>query len=51
MDLIQHLHEERKVTVVLVTHDANVAARAERTIQLRDGTVAGAAVVSEEAAP
>ncbi len=50
MDLIQQLHEERKVTVVLVTHDPNIAARAERTIQLRDGTVAGAPVASEEAA-
>jgi putative ABC transport system ATP-binding protein len=41
MDLIQQLHQERKVTVVLVTHDPNVAARAERTVQLRDGQVAG----------
>jgi len=40
MDLIQQLHRERKVTVVLVTHDANVAARAGRTIQLSDGQVA-----------
>ena len=40
MDLIQQLHRERKVTVVLVTHDPNVAARAERTVQLKDGTVA-----------
>jgi putative ABC transport system ATP-binding protein len=50
MDLIQQLHGERKVTVVLVTHDASVAARAERTVQLRDGTVAGEPVASEEAA-
>jgi putative ABC transport system ATP-binding protein len=40
MDLIQQLHRDRKVTVVLVTHDPNVAARAERTVQLRDGEVA-----------
>jgi putative ABC transport system ATP-binding protein len=40
MDLMQQLHEDRKVTIVLVTHDANVAARAERTVQLRDGSVA-----------
>jgi putative ABC transport system ATP-binding protein len=51
MDLIQQLHGERKVTVVLVTHDASVAARAERTVQLRDGAVAGEPVASEEAAP
>ncbi len=50
MELIQQLHQERKVTVVLVTHDPNIAARAERTIQLRDGTVAGAPVGSEGAA-
>jgi putative ABC transport system ATP-binding protein len=40
MDLLQQLHRERQVTVVLVTHDPNVAARAERTIQLADGQVA-----------
>jgi len=39
MDLMQRIHEERKVTVVLVTHDANVAARAERVVHLRDGQV------------
>jgi putative ABC transport system ATP-binding protein len=40
MDLIQQLHRQRKVTVLLVTHDPNVATRAERTVQLRDGVVA-----------
>ncbi len=40
MDLIQQLHRDRKVTVVLVTHDPNVAARAERTVHLQDGVVA-----------
>ncbi|RJQ40264.1 MAG: ABC transporter ATP-binding protein [Dehalococcoidia bacterium] len=40
MDLIQQLHCERKVTVVMVTHDPNIAARAERTIHLADGAVA-----------
>lgn len=40
MDLIQQLHRDRRVTVVLVTHDPNIAARAERTVQLRDGMVA-----------
>lgn len=39
MDLIQQLHEERTVPVVRVAHDPNTAARAERTIQLRDGGV------------
>jgi len=40
MDLIQRLHEERRVTVALVTHDARVAARAKRVVELRDGRVA-----------
>jgi len=40
MDLIQQLHRDRKVTVVLVTHDPNIATRAERTIHLQDGVVA-----------
>ncbi len=40
MNLLAHLHKEREVTVILVTHDANIAARAERTIHLMDGVVA-----------
>jgi ABC-type lipoprotein export system ATPase subunit len=51
IDLIQQLHRDCKVTVVLVTHDANVAARAERSVHLRDGQVAdgedGEAVAGE----
>jgi putative ABC transport system ATP-binding protein len=39
MDLMQQLHQDRKVTIVLVTHDATIAARAERTIRLSDGQV------------
>jgi putative ABC transport system ATP-binding protein len=39
MDLVQQLHQDRKVTIVLVTHDATIAARAERTIRLSDGQV------------
>jgi len=40
MELIEQLHRYQGVTVVLVTHDASVAARAERVVQLRDGVVA-----------
>jgi len=40
IDLLQQLHHERKVTVVMVTHDPNIAARAERIIRLHDGQVA-----------
>ncbi len=40
MDLIGELSREGR-TIILVTHDANVAAHADRTIQIEDGTVAG----------
>jgi ABC-type lipoprotein export system ATPase subunit len=43
MELIQQLHQDRKVTVVLVTHNAAIAERAERTIQVQDGEVANGA--------
>jgi ABC-type lipoprotein export system ATPase subunit len=47
MDLIQRLHEEREVTVVLVTHDSGIAARAQRVVQLSDGQVADGREVSD----
>jgi putative ABC transport system ATP-binding protein len=37
IDLIKHLHSERKVTVVMITHDPSVAAQAARVIRLLDG--------------
>jgi putative ABC transport system ATP-binding protein len=43
MDLLQQLHEGRKVTVILVTHDPNVAKPAERVVRLSDGQVEAAA--------
>ncbi len=50
MELIQQLHRDRKVTIVLVTHDPNIAARAERTVRLQDGVVAnGSGSQSEQA--
>ena len=39
MDLIEEVHAGG-VTVVIVTHDPEVAARTSRTIVLRDGQVA-----------
>lgn len=39
MDPIQQLHQNRKVSVVVVTHDPNGAARAQRVIHLQDGQV------------
>ena len=37
IDLLIDVNRRRKTTVVLVTHDADLAARAETTIALRDG--------------
>ncbi len=37
MALLRTMHDERGQTIVLVTHDARVAARADRVITMRDG--------------
>jgi putative ABC transport system ATP-binding protein len=37
LDLIEELRRERGLTVVLVTHDPGVAARADRTVHMLDG--------------
>ncbi len=42
LDLLGHLRERSAVTIVVVTHDAHVAAAADRVIALEDGRVAGA---------
>jgi putative ABC transport system ATP-binding protein len=39
IDVLRRLVDERGQTVVMVTHDAAVAARADRVITLRDGRV------------
>ncbi|MCX7623841.1 MAG: ABC transporter ATP-binding protein [Thermomicrobium sp.] len=41
----------RGTTVVLVTHDPEVAARAERIVELRDGTVAGERILATDRPP
>jgi putative ABC transport system ATP-binding protein len=40
MDLLVRMNEREQQTFVLVTHDAAVAARAHRTIRMRDGRIA-----------
>lgn len=38
-DLMMKLHDDNKTTLVLVTHDAELASKAERFIRLKDGKV------------
>jgi ABC-type lipoprotein export system ATPase subunit len=39
LTLFQHLNEEEGITVVLVTHDAEVAGHCKRVIRIRDGVI------------
>ncbi|MFY9270079.1 MAG: ABC transporter ATP-binding protein [Candidatus Manganitrophaceae bacterium] len=41
IDLLFQLHRDRGSTLILVTHDPLLAARAERIVSLRDGQVVG----------
>ena len=41
VDLLVRLNREQGQTFVLVTHDASVAARAHRTVRMRDGLIEG----------
>lgn len=43
MAMLTRLHEEEDKTIVMVTHDKNVASYADRTIRLKDGRVEEAA--------
>lgn len=39
LDLFVQLNEETNVTLVVVTHERDVAARAKRTVEIRDGLI------------
>ena len=39
MALFQKLNVEQGITIILVTHEADIAANANRQIQFRDGLV------------
>jgi putative ABC transport system ATP-binding protein len=39
MEILQRLHRERGITVVMVTHDEEIGAQAERVVRLLDGMV------------
>ena len=47
MGLLQRLNKEQAITLIVVTHDAEVAAYADRVVHLRDGQVADITVNSE----
>ena len=49
--LLRRLASERNQTIVMVTHDSNVAAQADRLIRLRDGFVERDAAVEPTARP
>ena len=40
MEILQRLHEERSISVIVVTHDEEIGALAQRIIRLRDGQIA-----------
>ncbi|WP_312886970.1 ABC transporter ATP-binding protein [Actinocrinis puniceicyclus] len=50
MTILERLNGERGVAVVLVTHEAEVAARARRLIRIRDGLVVEDTIVAHGAA-
>ena len=50
IDLLVALRAEKQTTLVLATHDARVAARAPRVIELVDGQVAGASSMASSTA-
>ena len=39
MGILHRLHEEKSITVVMVTHDEEIGARAKRVVRLRDGRI------------
>ena len=46
IELLLEIHRARRTTLVVVTHDPEIAAIAETTIRLKDGKVVDAAVAS-----
>jgi putative ABC transport system ATP-binding protein len=39
MDLLLILHKERGTTIIIITHDLEIAERAHRTVHIRDGMI------------
>jgi len=40
LDILDRLHDERGITIVMVTHDEEIGAEAGRIVRLRDGMIA-----------
>src|SRR6202022_5184702 len=51
VDLMKQLNREEQVTLVLVTHDLDVAGEARRQIRLKDGKVLADEAVSPKGVP
>jgi len=47
LDLLERLRSERGLTIVMVTHDMNVASRADRIVHMLDGRVVRSEVVDK----
>jgi putative ABC transport system ATP-binding protein len=41
LDILEHLNQERGITVIIVTHEPMVAERVHRVITMRDGRIIG----------
>jgi putative ABC transport system ATP-binding protein len=50
MKLFNRLNEEEQITIVLVTHESDIAAYAERLVQFLDGGVVYDGAVKERLA-
>ena len=50
LGLFQQLNAEEGISIILVTHDANVAAHAKRTIRIKDGLIENDDAVTKAAA-
>jgi ABC-type lipoprotein export system ATPase subunit len=50
LHMFRRLNEEERITIILVTHDANVAATANRIIRISDGLIEAGAF-DEQSSP
>src|SRR5206468_6900744 len=48
LEMFQRLNEDDGITIILVTHDAAVAAAAKRTIHIKDGLIVTGAFRAED---